>query len=45
MTIRRKDCYDGFLGSYEQDGSNVFIDWVKANKIQVVSVISRFSLV
>lgn len=38
MTIRRKDCYDGFVGSIEEDGSNIFVEWVKKNKIQVVSV-------
>lgn len=38
VTIRRKDCYDGFVGSIEEDGSNIFVDWVKKNKIQVVSV-------
>lgn len=37
MTIRRKDCIDGFLGSLEKDGSNVFVDWVKSNGIKVVS--------
>lgn len=38
VTIRQKDCYDGFVGSIEEDGSNIFVDWVKKNKIQVVSV-------
>lgn len=38
MTIRRKDCYDGFVGSIEEDGSNIFVDWVKKNKIQLVSL-------
>lgn len=37
VTIRRKDCIDGFLGSLEKDGSNVFVDWVKSNEIKVVS--------
>lgn len=36
-TLRRKDCIDGFLGSIEEDGSNVFVDWVKRNQIKVVS--------
>ncbi|MCD7447954.1 hypothetical protein HAX54_036773 [Datura stramonium] len=27
VTIRRKDCYDGYIGSFEEDGSNVFVDW------------------
>ncbi|WRX15292.1 Isochorismatase-like - like 4 [Theobroma cacao] len=37
VTIRRKDCYDGYLGSIEADGSNVFVDWVKNNQISTVS--------
>ncbi|CAL5197198.1 unnamed protein product [Lathyrus oleraceus] len=37
-TLRRKDCIDGFIGSYEKDGSNVFIDWVKSNQIKQVLV-------
>ncbi|KAJ6309497.1 hypothetical protein OIU77_015290 [Salix suchowensis] len=28
VTIRRKDCFDGYLGSVEADGSNVFVDWI-----------------
>ncbi|GAV90839.1 LOW QUALITY PROTEIN: Isochorismatase domain-containing protein, partial [Cephalotus follicularis] len=32
-TLRRKDCIDGFLGSIEKDGSNVFVDWVKNNDV------------
>ncbi|OUZ99735.1 Isochorismatase-like [Macleaya cordata] len=39
VTIRRKDCIDGFLGSIKEDGSNVFIDWVKTNKIEVILVV------
>jgi len=38
VTIRRKDCYDGYIGSIEEDGSNVFVDWVKSNNIQVLLV-------
>lgn len=38
-TLRRKDCIDGFIGSYEKDGSNVFIDWVKSNQIKQVSIV------
>ncbi|KAE9597964.1 hypothetical protein Lal_00029577 [Lupinus albus] len=38
-TLRRKDCIDGFLGSIEKDGSNVFIDWVKNNQIKQVLVV------
>ncbi|KAF8044199.1 hypothetical protein BT93_A2243 [Corymbia citriodora subsp. variegata] len=25
VTVRHKDCYDGYLGSFERDGSNVFM--------------------
>ncbi|KAL3621000.1 NiCoT heavy metal ion transporter Nic1 [Castilleja foliolosa] len=39
VTIRRKDCYDGFIGSIQEDGSNVFVDWVRNNKIQVMLVV------
>ncbi|XP_059647988.1 nicotinamidase 1-like [Cornus florida] len=39
VTIRRKDCYDGYLGSIEEDGSNVFVDWVKTNNIQLLLVV------
>ncbi|KAI3442320.1 Isochorismatase domain-containing protein [Psidium guajava] len=38
-TLRAKDCIDGFLGSMEKDGSNVFVDWVKSNQIQVILVV------
>jgi len=36
-TLRRKDCINGFVGSMENDGSNVFVDWVKEKHIKVVS--------
>ncbi|XP_057749338.1 nicotinamidase 1-like [Arachis stenosperma] len=39
VTIRRKDCFDGYLGSIEEDGSNVFVDWVKKNKINTLVVL------
>ena len=39
VTLRRKDCIDGFLGSFENDGSNVFVDWVKTHQIEVVSIV------
>ncbi|XP_021728190.1 nicotinamidase 1-like [Chenopodium quinoa] len=39
VTMRLKDCIDGFLGSIEKDGSNVFVDWVKANKLKAVLVV------
>ncbi|KAG8373444.1 hypothetical protein BUALT_Bualt11G0024900 [Buddleja alternifolia] len=39
VTLRCKDCIDGFLGSLEKDGSNVFVDWVKSNEIKVLLVV------
>lgn len=44
VTIRRKDCYDGYIGSMEEDGSNVFVDWVKNNNIQTVSILNTYDL-
>ncbi|KAJ9552093.1 hypothetical protein OSB04_016138 [Centaurea solstitialis] len=38
VTIRRKDCYDGYIGSIREDGSNAFADWVKTNNIQLLLV-------
>ncbi|KAE8010511.1 hypothetical protein FH972_006878 [Carpinus fangiana] len=37
-TLRCKDCIDGFVGSIEKDGSNVFLDWVKNNQIKKILV-------
>ncbi|KAL5705365.1 NiCoT heavy metal ion transporter Nic1 [Ranunculus cassubicifolius] len=39
VTIRRKDCIDGFIGSIEGDGSNVFVNWVTSNEIKVILVV------
>ncbi|KAM0940133.1 putative nicotinamidase [Dioscorea sansibarensis] len=39
VTIKRKDCIDGFLASMEKDGSNTFANWVKTNEIKVVLVL------
>lgn len=39
VRIRHKDCYDGYIGSFEEDGSNIFADWIKSNKIQVIVVV------
>ncbi|KAL8532403.1 hypothetical protein ACS0TY_008847 [Phlomoides rotata] len=39
VTLRRKDCIDGFLGSLEKDASNVFVDWVKVNDIKAILVV------
>ncbi|XP_059438416.1 nicotinamidase 1-like [Corylus avellana] len=38
-TLRCKDCIDGFVGSIEKDGSNVFLDWVKNNQIKKILVV------
>lgn len=45
VTLRCKDCIDGFLGSLEKDGSNVFVNWVKANAIKAVSIIICHELI
>jgi len=37
VTMKRKDCINGFIGSMENDGSNTYADWVKSNGINVVS--------
>ncbi|XP_057421747.1 nicotinamidase 1-like [Lotus japonicus] len=39
VTLRRKECFDGYIGSAEEDGSNVFVDWVKKNKIRTLLVV------
>ncbi|WMV53270.1 hypothetical protein MTR67_046655 [Solanum verrucosum] len=39
VTVRCKDCIDGFIGSIEKDGSNVFVNWVKANEIKTILVV------
>ncbi|KAI5324853.1 hypothetical protein L3X38_033926 [Prunus dulcis] len=39
VTLRRKDCIDGFLGSVEKDGSNVFINWVQSNQLKAILVV------
>lgn len=39
VTLRRKDCIDGYIGSFETDGSNVFVDWVKKHQIEAILVV------
>lgn len=39
VTLRRKDCIDGFVGSMENDGSNVFVKWGRANQLKAVLVV------
>lgn len=36
VTIRRKDCIDGYLAAFEKDGSNVFSDWIAKFQIKTV---------
>ncbi|KAI4318456.1 hypothetical protein MLD38_032157 [Melastoma candidum] len=38
VTVRRKDCFDGYLGSIQEDGSNVFADWIKRNQLKSILV-------
>ncbi|XAR58165.1 Nicotinamidase [Bertholletia excelsa] len=38
-TLRCKDCIDGFIGSIENDRSNVFVDWVNNNQIEAILVV------
>ncbi|CAN8283912.1 unnamed protein product [Cochlearia groenlandica] len=39
VTLRRKGCVNGFVGSMEKDGSNVFVDWIKRKEIKVIVVV------
>ncbi|KAF5738037.1 nicotinamidase 1-like isoform X1 [Tripterygium wilfordii] len=39
VKLRFKDCINGYLGSVEKDGSNVFVDWIKDNQIKVILVV------
>ncbi|KAH9605991.1 hypothetical protein KSS87_012273 [Heliosperma pusillum] len=39
VTIRLKDCIDGFLGAMDEGGSNVFVNWVKTNQLKAVLVV------
>ncbi len=38
-TLVRKDCINGFIGSFQPDGSNSIIDWVKENSVKNVLVV------
>ena len=38
-TLVRKDCINGFIGSFQQDGSNAVTDWVKGNNVVNVLVV------
>ncbi|KAH1113652.1 hypothetical protein J1N35_007030 [Gossypium stocksii] len=40
-TLRCKDCIDGFIGSIQEDNSNLFVDCVKNNQIKTVNFISN----
>ncbi|KAL6012609.1 NiCoT heavy metal ion transporter Nic1 [Asimina triloba] len=39
VTVRHKSCINGFMGSIEKDGSNIFTEWVKSNEIKVILVL------
>ncbi|KAA0031452.1 nicotinamidase 1-like [Cucumis melo var. makuwa] len=39
VTIRRKGCFDGYMGSFLPDGSNLFVDWIKNNHIKSLLVV------
>jgi len=38
-TLVRKDCINGFIGSFQPDGSNSIINWVKENRVKNVLVV------
>lgn len=38
-TLMRKDCINPFVGAIRDDGSNLFIDWIRDNKIQQILVV------
>ena len=38
-TLVRKDCINGFIGSFQPDGSNAVIDWIKKNNVSNVLVV------
>ena len=38
-TLVRKDCINGFIGAFKQDGSNAVIDWVEDNNVGNVLVV------
>ncbi|MBA0677815.1 hypothetical protein Goari_019203 [Gossypium aridum] len=44
-TLRCKNCIDGFIGSIQEDDSNLFVDSVKNNQIKTIfgSVLLTFS--
>ena len=44
VTIRRKDCIDGFIGSMEKHGSNIFVNWVKTNKLKAVGYLNSLKI-
>ena len=37
VTIKRKNCIDGYISCIEKDGSNVFAAWVGKYQIKTVS--------
>ncbi|XP_078433260.1 nicotinamidase 1-like [Wolffia australiana] len=39
VSLRRKSCIDGFVGSIREDDSNAFTEWVKTKQIKVILVL------
>ncbi|KAI5062202.1 hypothetical protein GOP47_0022741 [Adiantum capillus-veneris] len=37
--LMHKDCINGFIGGLQADGSNLIVDWVQKNKVQVMVVV------
>lgn len=45
MLLMRKDCINGFIGGMQIDGSNVVVDWVKQNHVEIVSTHEAINVV
>ncbi|XP_078441283.1 nicotinamidase 1-like [Wolffia australiana] len=39
VSLRRKSCIDGFIGSNKEDDLNAFTEWVKTKQIKVILVL------
>ncbi|CAM6095307.1 unnamed protein product [Calypogeia fissa] len=37
--LMRKDCINGFIGAFQEDGSNVVVDWIKKHQIESLLVV------
>ncbi|MGA1599777.1 MAG: isochorismatase family protein [bacterium] len=38
-TLVRKDCINGFIGAFQQDGTNAVVDWAARNRVERVLVV------